>query len=78
VPGVERMFPLVVKLLAQSGSGFFTPSGPTYVDFVMAEYFDNLLRHEPQALDGYPEIAAHIKKVFELPQLQQYMSTRKA
>jgi hypothetical protein len=77
VPGAATHFPRFVKLLAQSGTGFFAPSGPTFVDFVLAEYFDNVRENEPDTFAKYPELTAHSAKVHSLPQLKEYMAKRK-
>ena len=77
VPGAAIHFPRLVKLLAQSGgSGFFAPSGPTIVDFVLAEYFDNVRENEPDTFAKFPELIAHSAKVHSLPQLKEYMGKR--
>jgi hypothetical protein len=36
---VEKHFPVYVNLLKLAGSGFFMPSGITWVDFVIAGSF---------------------------------------
>ncbi len=78
-PCVARVFPLYEKLLKQSGSGFFAPSGVTFVDFTVADYLDNFReRAEPDLLKAYPELAAFVARVLALPQLQKYLSSRKA
>jgi glutathione S-transferase len=77
LPGVGRFFPLFVKLLAQSGSGFFAKSGVTYVDFVLAEFFTNIRDNEPKVFEDYPELVAHIERVNGLAQLQEYLRERK-
>jgi glutathione S-transferase len=77
VPGVAKLFPKFVKLLEQSGSGFFAPSGLTYVDFVLAEYFVNVRRNEPDVFGEYPELIAFVDRVYALPQLKEYLAARK-
>ncbi|KAF7637865.1 hypothetical protein Mgra_00002568 [Meloidogyne graminicola] len=77
LPGIERIFPLFVKLLTQSGSGFFVSSGLTYIDFVLAEYFDVIRSIEPEVFGKYKELTAFIDKVYSLPKLKNYLSTRK-
>lgn len=77
VPGVQQRFPLYVKLLAESGSGFFAPSGLTFVDFAIADYFRTIQIAEPELLKEYPELVKHLEKVYALTELKQYLSTRK-
>ncbi|KAF7635100.1 hypothetical protein Mgra_00005541 [Meloidogyne graminicola] len=77
LPEVERAFPLFVKLLAQSGSGFFLPSGLTYVDFVIAEYFESVRLLEPEVIGKYKELTDFVAKIYSEPKLKSYLSTRK-
>nr|CAD2163744.1 unnamed protein product [Meloidogyne enterolobii] len=77
LPAAERVFPLFVKLLAESGSGFFVKSGLTYVDFVLAEYFELVRLFEPEIVGKYKELTAFIDKVHSVPKLKTYFSTRK-
>jgi len=42
LPNVEKHFPVYVNLLKLSGSGFFLPSGITWVDFVIAGIFKGI------------------------------------
>ena len=77
MPAAERVFPLFVKLLAESGSGFFVKSGLTYVDFVLAEYFELVRSFESEIVGKYKELIAFIDKVHSVPKLKTYFSTRK-
>ena len=78
LPGTERIFTLFVKLLAESGSGFFIKSGLTYVDFVLVEFFDTIRLLEPEVIGKYKELIAFVDKVYAVPKLKSYLSTRKA
>jgi glutathione S-transferase len=77
VPGVAKLFPKFVKLLQQSGSGFFAPSGLTYVDFAVAGYWHTRIRYDPDVCGEYPELNAYAERVYALPQLKEYLATRK-
>ncbi|CAK5018072.1 unnamed protein product [Meloidogyne enterolobii] len=77
LPGTERLYPIFVKLLAQSGSGFFVSSGLTYVDLVLAEYFDLTRKLEPEVVGKYKELNDFIDKVYAVPKLKAYLGTRK-
>uniref|UniRef100_A0A915LMI3 Glutathione S-transferase n=1 Tax=Meloidogyne javanica TaxID=6303 RepID=A0A915LMI3_MELJA len=77
LPCAERVFPLFVKLLAESGSGFFGSSGVTYVDFVLAEYFEAVRSIEPEVIGKYKELTDFVAKVYAEPKLKTYLSTRK-
>jgi len=76
-PGVARILPLYEKLLKESGSGFFAPSGLTFVDFMVADYLNTWVeRVEPDMLKNHPELVAFVKRVHSLPQLQSYIASR--
>jgi len=76
-PGVARILPLYEKLLKESGSGYFAPSGLTFVDFMVADYLNTWVeRVEPDMLKTHPELAAFVKRVHSLPQLQSYIASR--
>ncbi|KAI1701766.1 RWD domain-containing protein [Ditylenchus destructor] len=78
LPNAERLFPQYVRLLKESGSGFLAPSGLTFVDFTVADYFDYWINKlEPEFMENYPEIVAFVEKVYLLPQIQDYMKKRK-
>jgi glutathione S-transferase len=74
---VANSFPKFVQLLQQSGSGFFAPSGVTYVDFAVAEYLHTRIRYDPDVCGQYPELSAFVERVYALPQLKQHLATRK-
>uniref|UniRef100_A0A915CXE7 glutathione transferase n=1 Tax=Ditylenchus dipsaci TaxID=166011 RepID=A0A915CXE7_9BILA len=76
LPGVEKHFPVYVNILKQSGSGFFIPSGLTWIDFVIAEYMTTIKHFEPAILDKYPAITKFVRKVQSLPQIFEYIANR--
>uniref|UniRef100_A0A915N086 glutathione transferase n=1 Tax=Meloidogyne javanica TaxID=6303 RepID=A0A915N086_MELJA len=76
LPNVEKHFPVYVNLLKLSGSGFFLPSGITWVDFVIAEYMTTVRHFEPQILDKYPAIIKFVRKVQTQPQIFEYITNR--
>jgi len=77
VPGIERILGLYERLLKESGSGFFAPSGLTFVDFMVADYLNTFVeRCEPDMLKNHPELAAFVKRVHSLPQLQSHIASR--
>jgi glutathione S-transferase len=77
LPAVANTFPKFVKLLQQSGSGFFAPSGLTYVDFAVADYLHSRIRNDPDVMAEYPELNAFAERVYALPQLKEYLAARK-
>ncbi|KAI1709036.1 putative glutathione S-transferase 8 [Ditylenchus destructor] len=79
LPNAERLFPQYVRLLKESGSGFLAPSGLTFVDFTVADYFEFWIsKLEPEFMkENYPEIVAFVERVYSLPQIQDHMKKRK-
>lgn len=76
VPGAQNQFPFFVKLLAESGSGFFAPSGLTYVDFVVAVGLDVMRKMDPDTVGAFPELVAFVDRVYGQPKLKKYLSTK--
>jgi len=76
-PGVKNNFPMYEKMLACSKSGFFAPSGLTFVDFIIADYFFTLNKLEPDTMAGYSTLVEFMNRVLGLPKLKNYVSTRK-
>lgn len=74
MPTKDKNLPIVEKILTESGSGFLSVSGITFVDFIACEFLRQLEKIEPNFLDGYPSIKEYKKKFFALPQLQSYLS----
>ncbi|KAI1700930.1 glutathione S-transferase 1 [Ditylenchus destructor] len=74
VPAAERYFPRLVKLLNESGSGFFAKSGVSWVDFFLANTSLTIKNFAPEMLDKYPELKDHFERVHALPQLQPYFA----
>ncbi|KAI1711875.1 putative glutathione S-transferase 5 [Ditylenchus destructor] len=77
VPAAERHFPRCIKLLKESGSGFYGKSGVSWVDFHMASSVLTLKHFAPDILKKYPELQSHCDRVHALPQLQSYLAKRK-
>uniref|UniRef100_A0A914DX73 glutathione transferase n=1 Tax=Acrobeloides nanus TaxID=290746 RepID=A0A914DX73_9BILA len=77
LPAAEKHFPVLEKLLKESGSGFFGKSGPSWVDFFIAERVTTEKGFAPEFFKKHPEILAHADRVHNLPQLKDYIKTRK-
>jgi glutathione S-transferase len=74
---LEKFGPHLERFLKEAGSGFFGKSGPSYVDFFIAEGLFSLYNVEKELLESkYPFLVQHFKKVHALPELQKYLSTR--
>jgi len=77
VPAVEHHLPLLVRALEKTGSGFFGKKGPTWVDFYVANATFTAKGFSAAEFAKYPEIEKHSARVHSLPQLKNYLSTRK-
>ncbi|KAI1704860.1 glutathione S-transferase 1 [Ditylenchus destructor] len=73
-PAAERYFPRLVKLLNESGNGYFAKSGLSWVDFCLANTSLTFKNFTPEILEKYPELKNHFERVHALPQLQSYFA----
>ncbi|CAD5213717.1 unnamed protein product [Bursaphelenchus okinawaensis] len=73
-PAAEKQLKNIENLLQPSG--FFGPSGPTYVDFFYAQITEFYNQHAPEVLGKYPASLEHAKRVHRLSQLQEYFKNR--
>uniref|UniRef100_A0A7E4VKV5 glutathione transferase n=1 Tax=Panagrellus redivivus TaxID=6233 RepID=A0A7E4VKV5_PANRE len=76
IPNRDTAFKRLGDLLSKSKSGFVVDSGVTYVDFFIADHITTLLNLDPSFEKTFPEIVAYQKKVYALPQLKDYITTR--
>jgi len=69
---------LYEKYLAARASGWFVGDKVSYADFVIGEFMDRIQTlFDPDCLKGHPKLAAHAKKVAELPGVKEYIAQRK-
>jgi len=73
----NKHFANYVKMLKESGSGFFVKSGLTWVDFMVSEYLSSIKIHAPETFEQYPELAKFIDRVRSLPEIKDYVEKRK-
>jgi len=76
IPAMDKYLPLFENVLKESGSGFFVKSGPTYLDFHIGEMFSYLRLLDPELWAKYPVFEEHLKRVYALPQLKNYLASR--
>uniref|UniRef100_A0A914DCQ8 glutathione transferase n=1 Tax=Acrobeloides nanus TaxID=290746 RepID=A0A914DCQ8_9BILA len=76
-PAAKRHLPIIEKMLKQSGYGFYAPGGLSWVDFFMAEQTHTFSGFDPETYKQYPEILKHKERVYNLPQLKDYIKSRK-
>ncbi|KAI6219712.1 hypothetical protein M3Y95_01095900 [Aphelenchoides besseyi] len=75
-PAISRNFPLFVGILEENKSGFFLPSGLSWIDFYYVEYFLSIKNLEPNSFKKYRELLAFIERVHSLPNLADYIKIR--
>uniref|UniRef100_A0A914EEU7 glutathione transferase n=1 Tax=Acrobeloides nanus TaxID=290746 RepID=A0A914EEU7_9BILA len=75
-PAFEKFAPVLLKLLQESGSGFYGKNGVSWVDFELAGLTLTMSGMHPELLEKYPELVKHMEKVHALPQLKNYIETR--
>lgn len=74
---MDKFAPYYERFLKESGSGFFGKNGPSYVDFYIADAFFTLHGLEKELMEKkYSFLIDHYKRVFALPELQNYLSSR--
>ncbi|KAF8363266.1 gst-20, partial [Pristionchus pacificus] len=76
IPARDSFFPLVVKQLKKSGSGFIVGDAVTWVDVLVANATDYITVLEKDLLNDYPEILAHKEKIHSLPGLKEWLKIR--
>lgn len=57
-------------MIEESGSGFLTGSGPTWVDFFVEEYLTTLSNVDKKLYKKYPKLEEYVERVKNLPQLR--------
>ena len=76
IPAVDSKFPLFEKYLKDAKSGYYARSGITYVDFLVAEFFDILYGMESSVFSAYPTLVEHIKRIHSFPSVKKYVDKR--
>ncbi|CAJ0574712.1 unnamed protein product, partial [Mesorhabditis spiculigera] len=72
----DTFFPLVVKQLKEAGSGYLVGNKVSWADLFLNYHVETFLGFRPDYIDKYPEIAAHLKKVRDIPELKKWVSQR--
>jgi hypothetical protein len=68
--------PFFENALKEAGSGYYSKSGLTYLDFVMSQGSEKMATTEPELVKDFPLFVEHGKRVNALPELQEYMKIR--
>uniref|UniRef100_A0A914EBX8 glutathione transferase n=1 Tax=Acrobeloides nanus TaxID=290746 RepID=A0A914EBX8_9BILA len=77
VPKSAETFPRLEKILKESGSGFLSKDGISWVDFFVAALNYTINKNLPETFRNFPEIKKHVEKIHGLPELQEYLGKRK-
>jgi len=59
-----------------SGKGYFVGSKPTWGDFAVVVFLDELISLQKDSLDKYPLIKAHAGRVHELKGIKEWLAKR--
>ncbi|CAD5219449.1 unnamed protein product [Bursaphelenchus xylophilus] len=74
LPALDKELPVIQELIGENG--FFHPSGVTYTDFYFADSIEAFVRMHPADFEKFPKILEHIKRIHQLPELQEYLAKR--
>jgi len=77
LPAIAKYYPIYVKTLHDSGSGFVVKSGLTWADFLLSEHLHTVHHMHPEALKKYPELEQYLQRIQQLPQIKKYIEGRK-
>ena len=58
------------------GDGFFVGSTVTMADLLLYEALTNIIQIDSKVLDAFPKLAAHWKRVANLPKIKEYLEKR--
>ncbi|CAD5216304.1 unnamed protein product [Bursaphelenchus okinawaensis] len=65
------------KVVKESGSGFMAKSGVTWVDFLLANFYENAAKYDLKPFTSLKNMKTIYDNVKALPQLKNYYATRK-
>ncbi|KAI1719244.1 putative glutathione S-transferase 6 [Ditylenchus destructor] len=77
LPAVEKNFPVYVRVLKNSGSGFLTKGGLTWPDFLVAEFLTTINNMDATILKKYPDLEQYRQRVHSQPTIKSYVAARK-
>ncbi|KAI6222695.1 hypothetical protein M3Y95_00920900 [Aphelenchoides besseyi] len=76
VPALHKYLPQLTNKLLQSNSGFFGPSGVSWVDLYVAESILTFTNFAQAEMNKYPLMLAHRERVHSLPRIRSYVQSR--
>ncbi|CAD5216296.1 unnamed protein product [Bursaphelenchus okinawaensis] len=77
VPTAKKFGSYLDKVYKESDSGFFAPSGLTYVDFIATNIYDTAIATGMDAVTNIKSLKEVHARVHSLPKLQRYLSMRR-
>uniref|UniRef100_A0A7E4UUW3 glutathione transferase n=1 Tax=Panagrellus redivivus TaxID=6233 RepID=A0A7E4UUW3_PANRE len=76
VPNRDVLMAYITKQMQKSKSGFLLNSGVSWADFFLAETFETLSLVDEDFNTRYPGAAVYKRRVFNLPNLKEYIDSR--
>jgi glutathione S-transferase len=77
LPAAEKVYGRIGEHLSKSTSGFLANSGLTWGDFLLSESTLTLQGMDTEFASRYPYMVEHQKKVYAVPELQEYLKNRR-
>ncbi|KAI6177476.1 hypothetical protein M3Y97_00911600 [Aphelenchoides bicaudatus] len=74
---IKQYLTMYTDLLEKNGTGFFVGKKETLIDFWISDYIYSLNKMAPELVKDFPKVLEHMKRVHELPQLKEYIASRK-
>lgn len=75
---MEKNFPTYIKKLEESGSGFLSKSGVSWIDFMVANHMWAVRKVASETMKKkYPTLLSHAERVFALPGIKDLVEKDK-
>jgi glutathione S-transferase len=75
-PAAEKYLPMFSHMIDRHNNQFIAGNRETYADFVVSDFLYSLNGMAPKLFDKYSDLKEYIKRVQNLPQLQNYIRNR--
>ncbi|GMR44781.1 hypothetical protein PMAYCL1PPCAC_14976 [Pristionchus mayeri] len=77
IPARDKYFALLEQQATDNGNnGHFVGSTLTWVDLLIADHVDFLIKKMPGFLDYYPHVLKNVHKIESIPKLREYLDKR--
>ena len=77
LPNIQQELPILENLVKDSTTGFLSKDGVTWTDFFVAEFIHSFQQIDPEIQKKHPELISYKNRVYELPEIKEYVATRK-